>query len=85
MKLVLKKWIFQLLHPSANTTESLFKEYMTEKFFVRLLGRAFKVLKNVIYFIVLAFLLVVKYSRIVLIYANQRTCDVTMWTQHDVK
>ena len=51
-----------LLHPSANTTESLFKEYMTKFFFVNLLGRAFKVMKNAIYFIVLAFL-VVRYSR----------------------
>ena len=53
------KRIFQLLlHPSANTTESLFKEYMTENVFVNFLGRAFKVMKNVVYFIVLTFLVV---------------------------
>ena len=39
------------VHPSANTTESVFKEYMTENFFVSLLGRAFKVMKNVVYLI----------------------------------
>ena len=40
-------------------------------------------LKNGIYFIVMA-LLVSKLFKI-LIYANEMTCDISLWTQNDVK
>ena len=40
-------------------------------------------MKNGFHFIVMA-LLVAKLFKIV-IYANKMTCDVTMWTQNDVK
>ena len=57
MKLVLKKDL-SIINYSANSTELLFKVHMTENFFVRLSGRAFKVMKNGIYFILIAFLVV---------------------------
>lgn len=59
---------------------------MTEIFFVDLLGRVFKVMKTVIYFIIIISILGCEIFKI-LIYANHRTCDVTiaMWTQNDVK
>ena len=39
--------------------------------------------KNGVYFIVIAMLVAELFK--VLIYANKMTCDVTMWTQNDVK
>ena len=53
------------------------------KFLICLFERAFKMKKNGIYFIVKA-LMVAELLRI-LIYANQMTCDVTMWKQNDVE
>ena len=53
------------------------------KFFINLLGRAFRANKNGIYFIVIAVLVVELFK--ILFYANSRTCDVTMLTQHDAK
>jgi len=52
-------------------------------FFIILLERAFKMMKNGVYFIVIA-LLVAELFR-VLIYANWMTCDVTLVTQSGVK
>ena len=46
------------------------------KFFISLFNRDFKVIKNGIYFIVIP-LLVAELFKI--------TCDVTLWTQNDVK
>ena len=48
-----------------------------------LAGRAFKVMRSGIYFIVIASL----GAELVKIwfYANQRTCDVTIWIQNDGK
>ena len=40
-------------------------------------------MKNGIYFIVIAFLVAELFK--VFIYANQMTCDVSMWTQNDIK
>ena len=40
-------------------------------------------IKNGVYFIVVAFLVAKLFK--ILIYANKRTCDVTRWTQNDVK
>ena len=40
------------IYPSANATELLFKVYMT-KFFISLLGKAFRRMKNGVYFIVI--------------------------------
>ena len=56
---------------------------MTRHFFTSLFERAFKMMKTDVYFIRIA-LLVAKLFKI-LIYANQITCDVTLWTQNDVK
>ena len=53
------------------------------KFFISLFERAFKMMKNGVYFIVIA-LLVAELSKI-LVYANSMTSDVTLWTQNDVK
>ena len=39
--------------------------------------------KNGIYFIAMAFLVAELFK--ILIYANKRTCDVSSWTQDDVK
>ena len=39
--------------------------------------------KNDIYFIVIALLLAKLFK--ILIYPNQKTCDITMWTQNDAK
>ena len=49
-----------------------------------LLGRAFKVMKNGIHFIICYGILGCELLKS-LIYANWRTCDVSMWTQNDVK
>jgi len=51
--------------------------------FYSLIGRAFKMKKNGIYFIAMAFLVAELFK--ILIYANKRTCDVSSWTQDDVK
>ena len=40
-------------------------------------------MKNGGYFIVIAFLFAELFK--ILVYANQMTCDVTLWTQNDVK
>ena len=52
-----------------------FKVHMTRIFFISLFERTFKMMKNGVYFIVIA-LLVAKLFKI-LVYANQMTCDVT--------
>ena len=57
--------------------------YMTRNFFISLFERAFKLMKNGVYFIVIALLVAGLFK--ILIYANQMTCDVTLWTQNDVK
>ena len=49
------------------------------KIFINLFERAFKVMKNGIYFIVIA-LLVAKLFKI-LSFAKKMACDITMWTQ----
>ena len=46
-------------------------------------GRAFKVVQNGVYFIVIAFLFAELFK--ILVYANYMTCDVTLWIQNDVK
>ena len=51
--------------------------------FISLFERAFKMMKNGVYFIVIA-LLVVKLCKI-LIYGNEMTCDITILTRNDVK
>jgi len=56
---------------------------MTRNFFILLLERAFKMMKNGVYFIVIAFL-VAKLLKI-LIYANWMACDVTAGTQSGAK
>ena len=53
------------------------------KFFISLFKQALKMMENGIYVIVIT-LLVAKLSKI-LIDANQMTCDITLWTQSDVK
>ena len=53
------------------------------KCFIGLFERAFKVMKNGVYFIVIALLVAELFK--ILIYANYMTCDVTLWTQNDVK
>ena len=53
------------------------------KFFINVLGRAFKVMKNGVYFIVTAFSVAELFK--ILIYANQMTCEVKLWTQNHVK
>ena len=40
-------------------------------------------MKNGVYFIVIAFLLAELFK--MLVHANQMTCDITLWTQNDVK
>ena len=40
-------------------------------------------MKNGVYFIVIAFWFAELFK--MLVYANQITCDVTLWTQNDVK
>ena len=40
-------------------------------------------MKNGFYFIVIAFLFPELFK--ILVYANSVTCDVTLWTQNDVK
>ena len=53
------------------------------KVFINSLGRAFREIKNDVYFIVIAFLVTELFK--ILIYANEMTCDATMWTQNDLK
>ena len=59
------------------------KVHMTRNFFIDLLGRTFKVMKNGVYFIVIAFLVAELFK--VFIYANEMTCDVILLTQNDIK
>ena len=59
------------------------KVYMTQIFFLSLFKRAFKMMKNGVYFIVVDLLVAELFK--ILINANQRTRDITMWTQNDVK
>ena len=40
-------------------------------------------MKNGVYFNVIAFLFAELFK--ILVYANEMTCDVTLWTQNDVK
>ena len=40
-------------------------------------------MKNSVYFIVIALLVAELFK--ILVYANYMTCDVTLWTQNDVK
>ena len=40
-------------------------------------------MKNAVYFIVIVLLVAELFT--ILIYANSMTCDVTMWTQSDLK
>ena len=40
-------------------------------------------MKNGSYFVVIAFLFAELFK--ILVYANSMTCDVTLWTQNDVK
>ena len=40
-------------------------------------------MKNGVYFIVIALLVAELFK--ILVYANKMTCDVTLWTQNDVK
>ena len=40
-------------------------------------------MKNGVYLIVIAFLVAELFK--ILVYANSRTCDVTRWTQNEVK
>ena len=40
-------------------------------------------MKNGVYFIAIAFFVAELFM--ILIYVNEMTCDVTMWTQNDVK
>ena len=56
--------------------------YDTE-IFISLLERAFKMIKNGVYFIVIALLIVELFE--ILIYANEMTCDVTLLTRNDVQ
>ena len=42
-------------------------------------------MKNGVYFIVIAFLFAELFKILVKVYANYMTCDVTLWTQNDVK
>ena len=60
-----------------------FKVYMTHILFITLFERAFKMMKNGLYIIVIALLVAELFK--ILIYAKQRTSDVTRWTQNDVK
>ena len=53
------------------------------KFFISLFERALKIMKNGIYFIVIALLAAELFQ--ILVYPNKMTCDVTLWTQNDVK
>ena len=53
------------------------------KRFISLLRRDFKMMKNGVYFTVIAFLVAELFN--ILVYANWRTCDVTRWRQNDVK
>ena len=56
---------------------------MKQNFLLSYSKGLFKVIKNGIYFIVIA-VLVAKLFKI-LIYANSMTCDITMWTQSGVQ
>ena len=49
---------------------------MARYFFISLFERAFKMMKNGVYFIVIALLVAELFKM---------TCDVTLWTQNDVK
>ena len=53
------------------------------KCFISLFERAFKVMKDGVYFIVTVLLLAELFE--ILIYANGRACDVTRRTQNDAK
>ena len=57
--------------------------YVTQDFFISLFKRAFKVMKNGVYFIMIALQVAQLFK--MLIYANYMTCDVTLWIQNDVK
>ena len=73
----------QCVRPHSNLESSLSLRVYETNFVISLLKRAFKVMKNGVYFMVITFLVAKLFN--ILIYANYRTCDVTMWTQNDVK
>ena len=52
------------------------------KFFISLFERSFKMMKNGVYFIVIALLVAELFK--ILVYANSMTSDVTLWTQNNV-
>ena len=52
-------------------------------FVIILFERAFKMMKNGVYFIVIALLVAELFK--ILLHANLMTCDVTVWTQTGVK
>jgi len=63
-----------------STFWNCLKLYMTQNFkSLPVLGRAFKVMKNGVYSIVITFLVAALFG--ILICASWRTCDVMMWTQ----
>ena len=53
------------------------------KFFISSFETAFKIMKNGVYFVVIALLVAELFK--ILINANYMTYDVTMWTQSGVK
>ena len=56
---------------------------MTRNILLRsLFERAFKMMKNGVYFIVIAILVAELFK--ILVYVNQMTSDVTLWTQNNV-
>ena len=60
---------------------ALFKVHITRNFF-SLFERAFKMMKNGVYFIVIALLVAELFK--ILVYANKMTSDVPWWTQNNV-
>ena len=52
---------------------------MNRNFFISLFKRAFKMMKNGVYFIVIALLVAELFK--ILIYASYVICDVIAWTQ----
>ena len=54
-----------------------------EKSFISLFERAFKMMTNGVYFIVIVLFVAELFK--ILIYANKMTCDVILWSQSAVK
>ena len=76
MNLLPEQNINALLWGMAKAIKLMVKVYDYTKFFISLFEKAFKIMKNGIYFIVIA-LLVAEFCKI-LIYANQMACDITL-------